>query len=145
MIHFSFHISTLIYFHIRCSLHICSIKISITISSLRNSAKEGVFAGVPFLTLPIIMDQGLDSKIIVEDRKVGWRVKEDVRIDSLVRKDEIVKLLNKFMDFENDQVMRDMRRRVKELQHSCQRDIAPGRSFHDINAFITEITKIGIK
>ncbi|KAF7816163.1 UDP-glycosyltransferase 87A1-like [Senna tora] len=109
-----------------------------------NSTKEGVFGGVPFLTLPIIMDQGLDSKMIVEDWKVGWRVKEDVRIDSLVRKDEIVKLLNKFMDLENDQV-RDMRKRVKEYQHSCQREIAHGRSFQDINSFVREITKIVMK
>ncbi|XP_020228894.1 UDP-glycosyltransferase 87A1-like [Cajanus cajan] len=37
-----------------------------------NSTKEGVLAGVPFLTFPIIMDQPLDSKMIVEDWKVGW-------------------------------------------------------------------------
>ncbi|KAF7816164.1 UDP-glycosyltransferase 87A1-like [Senna tora] len=103
-----------------------------------NSTKEGVFAGVPFLTWPIIMDQLLDSKMIVEDWKVGWRVKEDERIDSLVRKDEIVKLLRKFMDLENDQVMR---RRAKELQHLCQREMEKGRSFQDINAFVREITK----
>ncbi|KOM47325.1 hypothetical protein LR48_Vigan07g102900 [Vigna angularis] len=65
-----------------------------------NSTKEGVLAGVPFLTFPIIMDQPLDSKMIVEDWKVGWRMKEDVNVNSLVEKGEIVSLLQKFMDLD---------------------------------------------
>ncbi|KAL2568208.1 hypothetical protein AAZV13_18G053500 [Glycine max] len=36
-----------------------------------NSVIEGVFAGVPFFTFPIAMDQLLISKVIVEDWK-AW-------------------------------------------------------------------------
>lgn len=109
-----------------------------------NSTKEGVFAGVPFLTFPIIMDQGLDSKMIVEEWKVGWRVKEDVKVDALVGKEEIVRLLKKFMDLENDEG-RDLRKRAQELQHMCQRAIENGGSAQDVNAFVRDMTKTAMK
>ncbi|RYQ99197.1 hypothetical protein Ahy_B07g087092 [Arachis hypogaea] len=46
--------------------------------------KEGVFCGIPFLTFPIVFDQPLDSKIIVEDWKLSTRVKEDVKMSALI-------------------------------------------------------------
>ncbi|KAE9596067.1 hypothetical protein Lal_00031062 [Lupinus albus] len=104
-----------------------------------NSTKEGVFAGVPFLTFPIIMDQPLDSKMIVEDWKVGWRVKEDVKVDSLVKKDEIVGIVQKFMDFDSD-IVRVLRERVKKLKQICEHAIAHGGSAAtDLNAFVRDI------
>ncbi|XP_054799088.1 UDP-glycosyltransferase 87A1-like [Prosopis cineraria] len=88
-----------------------------------NSTKEGLFTGVPFLTFPIVMDQHLNSKMIVEDWKVGWRVKKDVDPQRLISRDEIAGLLQKFMDL-NDKDGRDMRKRAKELQRVCQLSIA---------------------
>ncbi|KAF7833802.1 UDP-glycosyltransferase 87A1-like [Senna tora] len=88
-----------------------------------SSTMEGVFAGVPFLTFPIVMDQQLNSKMIVED----WK------------RDEIAELVKKFMDL-ND----DMRKRVKELRQMCQLSIAKGGSSEsNINAFMRDITKRG--
>ncbi|KAJ6385487.1 hypothetical protein OIU77_028633 [Salix suchowensis] len=43
-----------------------------------NSVKEGILAGVPFLTFPIFADQLTHSKMIVEDWKIGWRMKKEV-------------------------------------------------------------------
>ncbi|KAK4274858.1 hypothetical protein QN277_018026 [Acacia crassicarpa] len=101
-----------------------------------NSTKEGIFAGVPFLTMPIIMDQGLDSAMIVEWWKVGRRVKKD----GVVKKDELVGLLKKFMDTENDEG-REMRKRVKQLQRIFHRAITDGGSAQsDFNAFVKKIT-----
>ncbi|KAI9117993.1 hypothetical protein K1719_010325 [Acacia pycnantha] len=101
-----------------------------------NSTKEGIFAGVPFLTMPIIMDQGLDSAMIVEWWKVGRRVKKD----GVMKKDELVGLLKKFMDTENDEG-REMRKRVTQLQHMFHRAITDGGSAQsDFNAFVKEIT-----
>ena len=62
------------------------------------------------------MDQPLISKLIVEDWKVGLRVKKDDKLDTLVGRDEIVVLLRKFMELDSD-VGREMRKRAKELQH----------------------------
>ncbi|OMP02401.1 UDP-glucuronosyl/UDP-glucosyltransferase [Corchorus olitorius] len=43
-----------------------------------NSTREGIFGGVPFLTFPLVGDQKMNSKLIVEDWKIGWRVKKNL-------------------------------------------------------------------
>jgi len=92
-----------------------------------NSTKEGVLAGVPFLTFPIVMDQPLDSKLIVEDWRVGRRVKEDVDVNRLVKKGEILMLLQKFMDLDTE-LARGIRERSKTLQQICLRAVTDGGS-----------------
>ncbi|KAJ1437569.1 UDP-glucuronosyl/UDP-glucosyltransferase [Sesbania bispinosa] len=106
-----------------------------------NSTKEGIFAGVPFLTLPITIDQPLNSEMIVEDWKVGWRVKEDVQVNNLVKKDEIVRLLQKFMDLDSD-LGKEIRERARKLQRICHTAIANGGSAEtDLKALISDIMK----
>jgi UDP:flavonoid glycosyltransferase YjiC (YdhE family) len=101
-----------------------------------NSTKEGVFCGVPFLTIPIVMDQLQNSRLIVEDWKIGWRVKEDVGAGSLVTREKIRGLVQNFMDLESDEV-KEMRKRASEVQQISQRAIAEkGSSETNINAFV---------
>ncbi|XP_020217162.1 UDP-glycosyltransferase 87A1 [Cajanus cajan] len=108
-----------------------------------NSVIEGVFAGVPFLTFPIALDQPLISKIIVEDWKVGWRVKKDDKLDTLVKRDEIAMLLRKFMQLDSD-VGRDIRKKAKELQHMAQMAVSKnGSSETNIKAFLKNIVQSG--
>ncbi|XP_061359946.1 UDP-glycosyltransferase 87A1-like [Gastrolobium bilobum] len=108
-------------------------------NSTMESVFAGLFAGVPFLTFPLAMDQPLISKLIVEDWKVGWRVKKEDKLDTLVGRDEIVVLLRKFMQLDSD-VGRDMRKRAKEFQHICQLTIAKdGSSETNIKAFLKNI------
>ncbi|GAU31028.1 hypothetical protein TSUD_214640 [Trifolium subterraneum] len=92
-----------------------------------NSTREGLFCGVPFLTFPIMMDQPLNSKYIVEDWKVGWRVEKEVKENVLIRRDEIARLIRRFMDLDDDEV-KEMRKRARELQQVCQSAIASGGS-----------------
>ena len=110
-----------------------------------NSTKEGVLAGVPFLTFPIIMDQPIDSKMIVEDWKVGWRVNEDVNVNNtLVKKDEIVMLVQKFLDL-NSEHAREIRERSKTLRQICRRAITNGGSaVTDLNAFVGDLMQTNI-
>ncbi|KAK1398672.1 hypothetical protein POM88_008535 [Heracleum sosnowskyi] len=61
-----------------------------------NSTKEGVFAG---LTLPILSGQFTNSKMVVEDWKIGWRVKRPTAVETLVTRVEIATLVKGFMDF----------------------------------------------
>ncbi|KAJ1437568.1 UDP-glucuronosyl/UDP-glucosyltransferase [Sesbania bispinosa] len=106
-----------------------------------NSTREGVFSGVPFLTFPIFMDQPLNSKYIVEDWKVGWRVKTEVKQDILIRKDEIASLIKKFMDLDDGEA-RVVRKRARELQQICQRAIANGGSSEtNMKAFLGHISQ----
>ncbi|XP_058781995.1 UDP-glycosyltransferase 87A1-like [Vicia villosa] len=109
-----------------------------------NSVIEGVFAGVPFLTFPLAMDQPLISKIIVEDWKVGWRVKKDDKLDTLVTRDEIVVLIRKFMDLDFD-IGSDLRKRAKELQLLCQGAIKKGGSSEiNVRAFLKNVMQSGL-
>nr|KYP72915.1 Cytokinin-O-glucosyltransferase 2 [Cajanus cajan] len=104
-----------------------------------NSIREGVFNGVPFLTSPIVMDQPLNSKYIVEDLKVGWRVQTENAQGTLIKRDEIGILLKKFMDLDIDEA-RDMRKRARELQQLCQNAIACGGSSEtNVKAFLRHI------
>ncbi|KAM1602225.1 hypothetical protein ACFX1Z_028960 [Malus domestica] len=106
-----------------------------------NSVMEGVSAGVIFLTLPILYDQGMNSNQIVEEWKVGWRVRKiEDKIDHLVTKEEIAGLMKKFMDLEDDEG-KEMRRRARELKQLCHDAIAEGGSSHtNIKAFIRDIS-----
>ncbi|GMY10514.1 UDP-glycosyltransferase 87A1-like [Fagus crenata] len=106
-----------------------------------NSTQEGVFCGVPLLTFPIAVDQIQNSKLIVEDWNIGWRVKQDVRGESLVTREEIARLVQEFMNLESDEV-KEMKKRASELQQICQQAIAEkGSSETDINAFIKDLSK----
>ncbi|KAJ4840482.1 hypothetical protein Tsubulata_000400 [Turnera subulata] len=104
-----------------------------------NSIKEGIFAGIPFLTFPIGVDQPTNSKLIVEDWMIGWRVQEEYKEPNLVTRTGIAELVGKFMDLENNKG-REMRRRVKELQKVCRQAIAKdGSSETCIKSFLKDI------
>ena len=74
-----------------------------------------------------------------EEWKVGWRVKKEVKKDTLITKDEIANLIKRFMHLGGDEV-RDMRKRSRELKQICHRAIASGGSSEsNINAFLLHI------
>ncbi|KAK3409782.1 hypothetical protein EUGRSUZ_J01869 [Eucalyptus grandis] len=94
-----------------------------------NSIQEGIYAGLPFLTYPVAMDQDYNCKIIVDDWKVGWRV----------GKHDIAGLVRKFMDPGDSESM-EVRRRAKHLQELCHHAIGPdGSSETNICTFIGDI------
>lgn len=101
-----------------------------------NSVKEGIFAGIPFLTFPLVADQNLNSKLILEDRKIGWRIKKH----QFTTRGEISSLVKKLMDLESDDEVKQMRGRAKELQKECLQAIERhGSSETNINSFIHTI------
>ncbi|XP_010257044.1 PREDICTED: UDP-glycosyltransferase 87A1-like [Nelumbo nucifera] len=101
-----------------------------------NSTLEAVFAGVPMLTFPILFDQFTDSKLIADDWKIGWRVTENVGADTLVKREDIANLVRKFMDHDGSET-KEMRRRAREIQESCQRAIEKGGSSEtNLSAFL---------
>ncbi|XP_062086652.1 UDP-glycosyltransferase 87A1-like [Humulus lupulus] len=109
-----------------------------------NSTLEAVFGGVPMLTFPLFLDQVPNSRQIVEEWKVGLRVKREVGSDEnlIMKRDEIAELVGKFMDFESD-VGKEIRKRAGELRDSCQRAIAKGGSSDsNLDAFISDICNV---
>ncbi|KAK4274860.1 hypothetical protein QN277_018028 [Acacia crassicarpa] len=108
-----------------------------------NSTREGAFCGVPFLTFPMFMDQPLNSKLIVEDWNIGWRVKKEVKEDVLVTRDEVAGLVKRFMDL-NSEEGKEMRKRTREVQQICQFAVAEGGSSEtNINAFLRDLLQSG--
>lgn len=103
-----------------------------------NSTKEGAFAGVPFLTFPIGADQFTNSKQIVEDWKIGLRVKKER--EKLVKRDEIALLVQRLMDLDSYQG-REMRRRAMEIRKTSQEVIEDGTIQGNIDKFIREISQ----
>lgn len=70
-----------------------------------NSTSEAVFAGLPVLTFPIYWDQVTNSKMVVEDWKIGWKVKKGKGDEEvLVRREEIMGIVKRFMDLEIKEV-----------------------------------------
>ncbi|PKI66582.1 hypothetical protein CRG98_013026 [Punica granatum] len=105
-----------------------------------NSTLEAIFSGVPMLTCPIFWDQIHNSKQIVKDWKIGFRVKKKSGSGDVIMREEIAGLVKKLMDPESEEG-REVRRRVKELQQCCAKAIARGSGSSDIDldAFVRDI------
>ena len=66
-------------------------------------------------------------------------MKEDVKVNSLVKKDEIASLVRRFMGLDSD-IAREMRERAKKLQQVCQHAIGNGGSaVTDLDYFVWDI------
>ncbi|KAA8543488.1 hypothetical protein F0562_021017 [Nyssa sinensis] len=106
-----------------------------------NSTMESIFAGVPLLTFPLIMDQVPISKFVVEDWKIGWKVRREMGNASLVRSEEIAELVQRFMDLENGE-KKEMVRKARELKEITRQEIAEGGSAEtNLDAFVRNILK----
>ncbi|XP_018722687.2 UDP-glycosyltransferase 87A1 [Eucalyptus grandis] len=111
-----------------------------------NSALEAIYAGVPMLTCPLLMDQVPNSKQVAEDWKIGLRVKKEDGSgggggENLVTRQEIARLVKKLMDAESGEG-REMRKRARELREACRRAAARGGSSdRNLDAFIGDISR----
>ncbi|XP_020108885.1 UDP-glycosyltransferase 87A2-like isoform X2 [Ananas comosus] len=104
-----------------------------------NSTLEGLYAGVPMLTYPLVWDQYPNSKMVVDEWGVGLRVKEDD--GGGVRGEVVAELVRKVMDLEDGE-SKEMRRRARELKEMCHRALEEeeeGSSMRSIDAFVNDI------
>ncbi|KAG1365492.1 UDP-glycosyltransferase 87A2 [Cocos nucifera] len=102
-----------------------------------SSTMEGVFAGVPMLTFPLIWDQFPNSRLIVDDWKVGVRVKKSQ--EQVAGREEIAKLVHDLMNLDALE-SKELRRRAKELKEKCHRALGDaGSSTTNLDAFVQEI------
>ncbi|XVF68452.1 hypothetical protein PTKIN_Ptkin11bG0004100 [Pterospermum kingtungense] len=105
-----------------------------------NSVQEGIFAGIPLLTFPLVADQKLNSKLVVEDWKIGWRVKKWTPAENLVARGDISELVEKFMDLKRTEV-KEMWERVQDLKEKFLHAIDKnGSSDTNISSFISNIS-----
>ncbi|RWR76052.1 UDP-glycosyltransferase 87A1-like protein [Cinnamomum micranthum f. kanehirae] len=105
-----------------------------------NSTTEGVYAGKPMLTFPIFSDQLLNSKLIVEDWKVGLRLKQEIGDKKVVHGPEIAQMVKRLMDLTGVDESKELRRRAGEVKQACQIAIKEGgSSYNSLRAFVEEI------
>ncbi|KAM7530057.1 hypothetical protein LguiB_033467 [Lonicera macranthoides] len=78
-----------------------------------NSTMESIFVGVPMLNFPLAADQILNSKLVVEDWKVGLRLKERVGGENVIGRKKIGEKVKRLMDL-NAEESKELRRRAKE-------------------------------
>ncbi|KAL2488193.1 UDP-glycosyltransferase 87A2 [Forsythia ovata] len=107
-----------------------------------NSTKEATLAGVPMLTFPILMDQVLNAKMVVEDWQIGWRVKREFEEGNLAKRDEIALLVQRFMNLKSPE-RKQLEEKATEIQQVCEREFADGGSFHDnLDGFTKSILQL---
>ncbi|PWA54836.1 UDP-glucuronosyl/UDP-glucosyltransferase [Artemisia annua] len=107
-----------------------------------NSVKESLFSGVPMLTFPILLDQPLNSKAIIEDWKIGKNMRKEVRV---FKRDQIAQVVRMFMDSKSVERI-EMMERVNKLQKVCQESVVEdGSAYRDLDAFVKEIVMDQIK
>lgn len=92
-----------------------------------NSTLEAVFAGVPMLTFPLLWDQIANSRLVVEEWKVGLSLKEKLGEDNVIGRDDIAMFVKRLMD-SNGLESTEMRRRATELRMASLKAIDEGGS-----------------
>lgn len=105
-----------------------------------SSTKEAVMAGVPVLASPILMDQVVNAKAVVEDWRIGWRVmKGEFDKGNLVKGDEIAELVKRFMDLKSLE-REELSRNAERWKSVCDREFASGQSYEtNLDSFVEAI------
>ncbi|GAA0143969.1 glycosyltransferase [Lithospermum erythrorhizon] len=105
-----------------------------------NSVLESICAGVPILALPLMAEQHLNARMVVEEMGVGLRIMpEGGGFRGLVKSGEVEKMVRELMNGnEDDEVMK----RAKELSQAAFRamDSEDGSSMLTLNLLITDVS-----
>ncbi|KAH6774449.1 UDP-Glycosyltransferase superfamily protein [Perilla frutescens var. hirtella] len=103
-----------------------------------NSVLEGICAGVPILAWPMMAEQYLNAKLVVEEIKVGLRVKTvDGTSKGFVAADSLSSAVREVMDNEKGKELREKAKEVAEAAKKATRE--GGSSWNALNNLITEI------
>jgi hypothetical protein len=103
-----------------------------------NSTLEALYAGVPMLTLPIAFDQPINSRLIVDEWKVGYSLKEKSWADGVIGSQDIAETVTRLMNCDDSGGVRGRASLMKEASLTA---IERGGSSHkDMTSFIDYIS-----
>ncbi|KAK8563509.1 hypothetical protein V6N13_006287 [Hibiscus sabdariffa] len=109
-----------------------------------NSTIEGISAGVPLITLPLLADQFSNEKLAVQVLKIGVSLGVDnptnvgdEKSGFLLTKEAVQNAINQLMDDGNEGMER--RRRAKEFGEKAKKAVeVGGSSYHDMTLLIQD-------
>lgn len=111
-----------------------------------NSTLEAICGGVPMVTWPLFGDQFSNEKLVVQILQVGISVGVEIPVlwgeenerGVLVKKEDIVKAIDKLMDESKE--VEERRRRAKELAEMANNAVEEGgSSYSNVNLLIQDI------
>ncbi|PIN02707.1 UDP-glucuronosyl and UDP-glucosyl transferase [Handroanthus impetiginosus] len=105
-----------------------------------NSVLEGIYAAVPILAWPLMADQYLNAKMVVEEIKVGLRVNTvDRTVKGFVSGESLKKMVVELMEAE---VGESLREKAAELAATARKAVADGgSSWSALNELISEVCR----
>lgn len=105
-----------------------------------NSVLEGICAGVPILAWPMMAEQYLNAKMVVEEIKVGVRVSTvDGTSKGFVAAESLNRAVREVMDSEKGRQLREKVAEVAEAAKKAMRE--GGSSWNALNSLISEVQK----
>ncbi|PON52022.1 UDP-glucuronosyl/UDP-glucosyltransferase [Trema orientale] len=91
-----------------------------------NSVLESISAGVPILAWPMMAEQPLNAKMVVEELKVGLRVEtSDGSVNGFVKSEALKKMVEELMEGE---MGNEVRKKVKEVADMAKKAMEEGGS-----------------
>ena len=103
-----------------------------------NSVLESISAGVPILAWPLMAEQPLNARMVVEEVKVGLRVEtSDGLVKGFVKKEGLVKMVKELMAGEKGE---EVRRKVEEMAAAARKAVEEGgSSWYTLESLIDEM------
>ncbi|KAL8210953.1 hypothetical protein R6Q57_005390 [Mikania cordata] len=103
-----------------------------------NSVLESICSGVPILAWPMMAEQHLNARMVVEEIKIGLRVETcNGSVKGFVKPDGLKMMVKELMEGEKG---KEVRKKVKEVGAAPKRAIADdGSSWRTLNKLINEL------
>ncbi|KFK40078.1 hypothetical protein AALP_AA3G327300 [Arabis alpina] len=106
-----------------------------------NSAQESICVGVPILAWPMMAEQPLNAKMVVEEIKVGVRVEtEDGSVQGFVTREELSRKVKELMEGETGKIAR---KNVKEYSKMANAALVQGTgsSWKNLDLLLEKLCK----
>uniref|UniRef100_A0A803Q8B1 Glycosyltransferase n=1 Tax=Cannabis sativa TaxID=3483 RepID=A0A803Q8B1_CANSA len=104
-----------------------------------NSVMESLSAGLPILGFPMMAEQHINAKMVVEEIKIGLRVKScDGSLNGIVKSEEVSKMVKELMEGE---VGKEMRKKVEEFAVMAHKAVQKGGSSWETLDLLLSSTK----
>ncbi|PWA57943.1 glycosyltransferase UGT90A7 [Artemisia annua] len=106
-----------------------------------NSVLESICSEVPILAWPMMAEQPLNARMVVEEIKIGLRVETcDGSVKGFVKSEGLKKMIKELMKGEKG---KDVRKKVKEVGAAAKKAMAEGgSSWRTLNELIEELQAV---